>query len=52
MRTGAVPHRGKRNEPAFVTRTAAVLAELHGLSIGELAEITEQNFLRLFNKVR
>jgi len=43
-----VPDRGKRNEPAFVTRTAALLGQLHGKEVGEIAEATTKNFFRLF----
>ena len=43
-----LPYRGKRNEPAFVIETARVLAELHGLSLAELARVTSGNFRRLF----
>lgn len=43
-----VPDRGKRNEPAFVTRTAQVLAGLQGVSGEELAAATTKNFQRLF----
>ena len=46
-----VPHRGKRNEPAFVADTAAALAELKGLSKDEVARITTGNFFTLFSKV-
>ncbi|MBR3676448.1 MAG: TatD family hydrolase [Alphaproteobacteria bacterium] len=46
------PHRGKRNEPAYVVNTAQVLAEVKGIDIEQLAEITTENFFRLFNKVR
>jgi TatD DNase family protein len=42
------PERGKRNEPAFVVRTAEVLAGLLGVSEEELASATTKNFLRLF----
>jgi TatD DNase family protein len=45
-----VPHRGKRNEPAFVAHTAAMLAELTGLSVPAIAEATTGNFFRLFSK--
>ncbi len=45
------PHRGKRNEPAFVAHTAAVLAETLGLTPDDLAARTTENFLRLFSKV-
>ena len=47
-----VPHRGKRNEPAYVVNTAQVLADLKGMDISELARITTNNFLHLFNKVK
>jgi TatD DNase family protein len=40
--------RGKRNEPAFVTRTAHSLADLLGVSDEEIASATTKNFLRLF----
>jgi len=46
-----VPHRGKTNEPAFVVHTAAVLAELKGVTSEELAIATTDNFFRLFSKV-
>ena len=46
-----VPHRGKRNEPAYVARTAAAVAEIKGLSVDAVAEATTANFLRLFPKV-
>jgi len=42
------PDRGKRNEPAFVTRTAHTLASLLEVSDQELASSTTKNFLRLF----
>jgi TatD DNase family protein len=42
------PTRGKRNEPAWVAHTAAVLAELHNISPEEMASTTTKNFERLF----
>jgi TatD DNase family protein len=47
-----VPHRGKRNEPAFVAHTANHLAELRGMAPADLAAATTANFFRLFTKVR
>ncbi len=46
------PHRGRRNEPAFVTRTAAVGADLFGLSYQDFAAQTSANFDRLFWKAK
>jgi TatD DNase family protein len=45
-----VPYRGKRNEPAWVAHTAAVLAELRGLAPEALGDLTTANFRRLFRK--
>ena len=46
-----VPKRGKRNEPAYVAHTAKVLAEVKGVSEADIARITTDNFLKLFDKV-
>ena len=43
-----VPHRGKRNEPAFVLDTARKLGELRGLSTEEVGEQTARNFYTFF----
>ncbi len=43
-----VPFRGKRNEPAHVVHVASKVAELWGVSAGEVAEITTANVKRLF----
>ncbi len=47
-----IPHRGKTNEPAFVAHTAAVVAELKGISLDELATHTTANFFKLFSKAK
>lgn len=46
-----VPKRGKSNEPAFVTYTAAKLAAIKGTSAEQIASVTTSNFLNLFTKV-
>jgi len=43
-----VPHRGQRNEPAFVRETAMCLAEIVGLSLDALIERLWANSLRVF----
>jgi TatD DNase family protein len=45
------PHRGRRNEPAFVVETARVLASLKGLDEEAIADATRANTLRLFAKM-
>jgi len=44
-----IPHRGKRNEPAFVREVARQLGELRGLSTEEAGSQTTQNFRRFFS---
>ncbi|GAB4168079.1 MAG: YchF/TatD family DNA exonuclease [Geothermobacteraceae bacterium] len=42
------PWRGKRNEPARVRATAETLAEVRGLTVADIARITNLNAFRLF----
>ena len=46
-----VPHRGRRNEPAFVAATARVIAEARGMTPEALAEAARANTLRLFSRI-
>jgi TatD DNase family protein len=43
-----VPHRGKRNEPAYILQTLARLAEVRGIPVEEVAAATADNARRLF----
>ncbi|MEK9155406.1 MAG: TatD family hydrolase [Patescibacteria group bacterium] len=43
-----IPLRGKRNEPANVRLVAQAIADLHGISLDRVAEVTTQNAVRLF----
>lgn len=42
------PHRGKRNEPAWVVRVAETVASLHGVDFEDVCRVTTDNFCRLF----
>lgn len=44
-----VPHRGKRNEPAFVRFIAEKIAELHSVSLDEVLSMTTQTAKRFFH---
>jgi TatD DNase family protein len=46
-----IPHRGRRNEPAFTAHTAAVLASVRGKPLEALAPVLEANTNRLFSKL-
>ena len=43
------PHRGKRNEPAYMMYTAEKLSEIYGEPLEVIAEITSRNAVELFN---
>ena len=43
------PHRGKRNEPAFITELARFLAQQRGITEEELARATSQTAVDFFN---
>ena len=44
-----VPHRGKRNEPAYIKLICEEVAKIMSKSYGEVAETTTQNALKVFN---
>jgi TatD DNase family protein len=43
-----VPHRGKRNQPAWVRHVGEAIATLRGVPVATIAEATSANFFRLF----
>jgi TatD DNase family protein len=46
-----LPHRGKRNEPAYCRYTAEMLAQVKGIAFEELASATSANAERLFTRL-
>lgn len=42
------PHRGKRNEPAWVARVVECLAEVHGRGADEIAQLTADRARTVF----
>jgi TatD DNase family protein len=46
-----VPHRGRRNEPAFLPHVLARLAEIRGWSLAEAEARTEDAFFNLFDRI-
>jgi len=44
-----VPHRGKRNEPAFVVEVAKIIADIKEVSIDEVDRVTTQNTVEFYN---
>ncbi len=45
-----VPYRGKRNETAYIVNVADKLAEIHGMTVEELARITSENAENIFSR--
>ena len=43
-----VPHRGRRNEPSYIPLIAKKIAEIKGVSLEEVAEVTTKNAIKLF----
>lgn len=43
-----VPHRGRRNEPAYVVEVARQIASLRGMNVEDVGRVTSANFKRLF----
>jgi TatD DNase family protein len=43
-----VPHRGKQNYPAYVKHVAEKLAEIRNTSVEHIAEVSRNNFYRVF----
>ena len=47
-----VPYRGRKNEPAYMIKTAEMLASLKGVEMDELQRRTTENFFTLFSKAQ
>lgn len=47
-----VPHRGKTNTPALVPFVAQQIADIKGLTVAEVGQVTASNFEKLFNRVQ
>lgn len=47
-----MPYRGKQNQPAYVSYVAEALAKVHAVSLEQVAQITTDNFYRLFSAAR
>lgn len=45
------PHRGRRNEPAYLSDVCRFYADLMGVSFDEMAQKTTSNCLKLFNRI-
>lgn len=47
-----IPHRGKRNEPAYITETIKKISDIKNVSLEDTIKITTSNFFKLFNKAK
>lgn len=47
-----IPHRGKRNEPAFTRYVAQLVAQIKEIPFEEVVEVTTENFFTLFSKAK
>jgi len=45
-----MPHRGKQNRPSWVTHVAECLAEVRSSSVEDIAELSSDNYMRLFKQ--
>ncbi|WP_028470071.1 TatD family hydrolase [Neptunomonas japonica] len=45
-----IPHRGKKNEPKYVVEVAQCIADIKGVSLEKVAQVSTENFYRLFSK--
>ncbi|MDE6285078.1 MAG: TatD family hydrolase [Bacilli bacterium] len=46
------PYRGTKNEPKHIAEIANFIANLYGISLDELAEVTNRNIASIFDKIR
>ena len=46
-----LPHRGRRNEPAFVHHVAEAIAHVKGVPVADVLHHSTQNFYRLYGKI-
>jgi TatD DNase family protein len=44
-----IPHRGKTNEPAWVSKVGEFIAQLKGVTLDSLANTTSNNFFQCFH---
>ena len=47
-----MPMRGKDNEPSFIRYTAEFLANFYSISFDEFIKLTDNNFYKLFSRVK